>query len=609
MFTDLHFEKGALSKQYKGMVERIKTSVEDTSTNDLTTLEVDETNSLDIMSSVTYIISKMVGKDLPERVYKNLSADGKEQAFKYIMSIDDQAKKAYRQSNKTEEVDTQGMECLREITENKDMITIGVLANSMYSDKSTLSGLIAEAVTLSAININMYKNLMVSPFNLHASILYYWASKKGFLSDTLMDVIKTKYKICNRVKKEEGFIEFLNNSIESDKAKEVAYKYILEVCNRNTIHGFMSLMEDFIDATLDQVKKCNKQAVELFEMVKDMLYVKDTNYLLNHIAGNKVNERYCALLIHGIAYSNSSNDIIYAYIYKKYNLDNVKTSAIKKKFITNWCEALACMAHNTRSLHIHRVLQLISADNKKSLTEITNKNVSQANELVITKEKLVDIKKQFKENRKQLETAKLNLESCERKISKLEKDSLISISREEIDKLHTDIEQLQDKLTQQCYKEEEVTRTLNKRNKEIESLEDKLSKVESDYLELSEKYERERGLSNQIAVHRAFSEIPMESFVSAIASHKIMILGGDMMHTKLKEYGLDNIKYYKAGCKELTFEDVANTDLIVICTSFVDHSSTELVVRASKNHDIPLLKYNNKNSDMLIYSIFGAIYK
>lgn len=183
------------------------------------------------------------------------------------------------------------------------------------------------------------------------------------------------------------------------------------------------------------------------------------------------------------------------------------------------------------------------------------------------------------------------------------------IKREEHERLKNELNKCSESLDKVKEDNLALNRSISKKDKEIDEAHQKMDKLETEYLELLEKYDREHKLNSQLSIDRQFSSIPMACFVNAIKDKNIVIIGGDHIHSRLRDYGLNNARFYKAGCRELSNEDIINTDMIVIVTPYVDHASIEVVTRAARNHGLKLLNFNNKNADMLICKVFEELNK
>lgn len=172
----------------------------------------------------------------------------------------------------------------------------------------------------------------------------------------------------------------------------------------------------------------------------------------------------------------------------------------------------------------------------------------------------------------------------------------------EMDKLRSEIRSLKDtginseranrKLKKENSEFREEVRRLKAQNKEIE---DKLGETREALAESSQK----EGLSS----------IETQVFANAVKGKKVVIVGGDQLHANMQSLGLDKFKYIKVGYRNIPDQDLANSDLIVIITSFVGHADINKPSEISRNYNIPILYYNNRNVPGLVQSIFNELYK
>lgn len=180
----------------------------------------------------------------------------------------------------------------------------------------------------------------------------------------------------------------------------------------------------------------------------------------------------------------------------------------------------------------------------------------------------------------------------------------------------SDIANLQERLAEQdkiiakqATHEAELKRKLDKRDKENDELRDKSNSLTKQVEITSTQYEAQKVLSDEMLVNKAYNEVPIECFVAALRNTKITLIGGDLMHTRLQNYGMDNIRMYKAGSRDSVYRGIDGADIVVIVTAFVDHCTSDLAMDLCRTNNKQVLRFNNKSPELLIYALFQQLYK
>lgn len=173
--------------------------------------------------------------------------------------------------------------------------------------------------------------------------------------------------------------------------------------------------------------------------------------------------------------------------------------------------------------------------------------------------------------------------------------------RAERDKLKQTVESLSDELITLRRQSASITKEISSKDSEIKALNDSNS-------DLSEKLEAAQSKMEQSEISKYLADIEIEAFINAIKERRIILVGGDMLFDRIRSYGLDNIKMYDAGFCKFTSLDLVKCELVVICTVYVSHKSTYSITNLAKSSGTPIMHFNNKNVDMLIYRLFEYFY-
>lgn len=492
--------------------------------------------------------------------------------------------------------------------------------------------LVAVAVLLSKIISTTHGEQFCSTVNIHSAVVAYWAfnvNKRlglkrecGNLVFTIDGEEDKLYKI-----EELTFKEFLEKIFNGRKeAVELALNYVYQSNENKDIldETFFSLSEEFIKVAKNQIKADEKSTQKEPHTIMFNGCIEEYD--------NTISEVLDELDVAIITKSNKENQI-YASLARTFFILGYKAEPIpvnKVKFvpiIRTWLYPAIIADYNKweKGNRSHKMkLAEISANTTQIISAViasrialgvlgqVNNRVQQrlsvldkeSTELKELKQKYTDVKKRAKSAEKDSKYIREEADKLSKKLEKLQKACEQEIKKEEYERVLDELAKRDAKIESLQSENLELTRSVNKREKEIEEADSRLDKLETEYLELLEKYDRERELNSKMAMGGMIENIPTTCFINAIRDKKIILIGGDPMHTRLKEYGVDNIKCYKAGYKGLTVEDMIHTDLIVVATTFVDHASLETVKSAVKNHKLKLYNFNNQNADMLICSIF-----
>ena len=138
------------------------------------------------------------------------------------------------------------------------------------------------------------------------------------------------------------------------------------------------------------------------------------------------------------------------------------------------------------------------------------------------------------------------------------------------------------------------------------AIEERRQEMQERLLEL--KLKKEKMISQELSIHRSFSEIPIECFVNAITDKNIVLIGGNMMYEALNGYGFKNLRFKPAQSRDTTYQDISDTDLVIISTAYSDHATTETATGIIRKHNIPFMYFNNKSAEMLVHEIFKKFY-
>lgn len=224
------------------------------------------------------------------------------------------------------------------------------------------------------------------------------------------------------------------------------------------------------------------------------------------------------------------------------------------------------------------------------------------------KDKLDKARADRKEAHKKAEELKKQLKSIRDTESKLEKVREAKEYEEQIRSLETQVKRLDTELNSAYSSAESHRKVASIVKTELDNKDIEIASLREEVEQLRDEVTTRKGQIIQSEINSYISDLGVQPFINLIKDKKVIVCGGDMVFSRLRSYGLDNIKTYGASKKTYSRQDVIGYDLVVICTSYAAHSGVYGISNICKSNNIPLLFVANKNPDILIYKIFGHFY-
>lgn len=236
----------------------------------------------------------------------------------------------------------------------------------------------------------------------------------------------------------------------------------------------------------------------------------------------------------------------------------------------------------------------------KVIERIVKERDDKAREVSILEEKCSNRKDQ---NRK----IKASLEDAKRELRELRKNTSESIEKE----YEAIVKGLKSRIE---YKDTELQK-MNKEMLHIERDKEKAAKEISELKEIAAN-ERKKSAEYESIIQRqkeaqensVRADINIEACINAIREKKIALIGGELIHPKLRLKGLNNIRYISEGERSIPASSLENMELIVIITSIVDHATSTYPTNYAREHGIKSLMFNGTNINNLIIEMFNRLY-
>ena len=209
-----------------------------------------------------------------------------------------------------------------------------------------------------------------------------------------------------------------------------------------------------------------------------------------------------------------------------------------------------------------------------------------------------------KDATKAKEQAKFHKEKSDKLVKELknvDKESF-NIMKETIDLLEDEIKELKSALQESEYTKRELNNT-------IETLHSSIDEITSSRRELEGELIRYRSevldsIDDNISIEVSSRDIPVEVLYNSFKNKKILLLGGNKIHTRLKEKHFDNIECLESGNVNFKINSAQKYDLVVIYTKLVSHSIVEKIESQMRNYNVPIIRFNDAGVNSLIHTIF-----
>lgn len=617
MITQIRVGNGAPVKSYRTLDEKVRKKRAEENWNIIQINGKDH----DVQESMLYVASKILKDDWWEQTARDIDeeallrlADALQNRNEITVSVNSgrQSKANTKQDNGSIDGWITPMllnhgEFTHILGQYDYVFTSGKIRNEVHTASSYVS--------LCTINSKLCDVLTVT--TVHLLVIYYWLVRNTDLfavTTLLYNMGLTNRRKELTIKDNETFEEFIGRLYNKQEV-ELILKYLDDYTMENPYVSFYKHYDEFIklilekektNSTVENVLKSAEQFLESDEIppgLKSIIGIQRKRY---HRALMVANALIIPLCSHTFAYEPL---IAYEAIIASKKAEDSEKQNYRLSTLTYILRLNGLMMFSDRQKSMVELLGLALTRISNNLEKLRENEARLQEDINNQRTKYNTLKQKLSASQKEARALKRELESERHRGDKLESQNKTGLTPEECERLQKSNGKLNKELKEAKGKLLNMERQLSKKDRDIESLEDKLSESEEKYNEMAERHSRIQDTVNKMEVHRAYNQIPVSCFVNCIREKRIALIGGDMMFPKLQDYGLDNMRFYKAGCKELSYEDISDIDLIVIATAFVDHSSTEYVVRASKNHKIPMIKFNNKNADMLIYTIFEEFNK
>lgn len=511
-----------------------------------------------------------------------------------------------------------------------------VLISAVYNKNKIIYSLIEEAVETALYEIwsEDYGDLPLGYTQINCALLYYWAYKNYPCIEADIDrndsiaVRKSNKKSTNptvyrkRIREDETLDEFLKEVFGTDKAVEFALKYIDDAHSGHISLGDIEYIniKAGVEALKDQARQ-NKRVYEKIKQLEKAISDTDKNEF-NYTIISRYIVLNCGIPAFDMACANmltsfSIDKILdmyemggcISYLYYMHKRENME---IPDKVKELSAYQIATMIDQRDFWVKENFVEIVAAqiprlvDELENFERATNSAKARSEQLESNNQ---DIKRKVKEIKRQLDEVEKQKREVELQLTQYRNRDKLGFTMSDIEKLKGDIETLEKQLEESNKRYSDLARVSSKKDKEIQQLTDTLDKTHQEFDELNKRYEEKTQAGEELSIHRQYNMIPIQCFINSIKDKNIVLVGGDVVFTRLQEYGLNNIKTISASKRTVTPDDVSGIDILVIMTSYISHPMTNVAETLAENYGVKVLHFNNKNIEMLVYSLFEELTK
>lgn len=625
--------------QLKSLCEKLETEVREVmakKSHKLLTLGLGGLASYNILYSVFYLLSNTCSShEFIMNIGKYIAYDGKiEQEIINEFLVILKSFSSTRVGEKTiVKNDLNGTN--RDISNNMFVNPIYHTIKSIYNSNTAFGDMkapsIAEAAELGIMAVfgESKEHLLFNYFTIHALVMYYWAYRTldclrdNVESDT--DQSNTGNKLFSKkrsygkaykllVDKNIGIEGFFELVYEDKRLASLAIKY-LKACDLRKIgRAEFSLYEEMVDA-IEYSTSINTYMAELIDKMTSS-YEKNINqYGFDCIVHREIKESdigfrkailCCSLSEMRIAnvFHEIDGYLPLIYIYKSCKLDSLKMAEINSQ--------LSYVISSRRLLALVLTCTCVSAQTlaiAQKFNDIANELESNNTKLNEANQNAEKLKETIKDLRREIKELKDTIQEKESQIAEYKTKDSLGISVIDIERLKADNERLSGELKKAGKAQIDTDREIAKQQELRKEAGENLKLLQTRYDILYDKYNREVEKDKSVSLHTRLSNIPIECFVNSIKERNIIIIGGDILFNRLKEYKFENLKTISASVSTVKSEEIKGADLVVIVTSHISHSMYYNVSSITKTNNVPTLQYNGSSADNLIYDMFEALNK
>lgn len=552
------------------------------------------------------LVDKAMGRAISEIPKKNKSND-------YDYSIDGMLIK-----------DDREFSVINNLCKEDTAYTISSIINLVREANPLITSILAEGVE-AALYVMWGLDCGDIPAGLYyicCAVVYYWAYKQYKCIADYNTINKNNDKAYKKIVESDDTLEsFLLKVFEDEKVVKFALEY-LETLNKyfNIEYANYMHIKNSTELILEQIRN-NDNIRNLHERkLKDL-----TDYEGKRVGSSKLqtsmfsklgitdeeiiaSNMALSIFIPGVIDTSTSCGTL-SYIYYLYSREN---RDFDKHAIDEYKAYIDLLTYyiSTEEAFIYLVTLIPQYDN---LLRLIRSKDARINVLASERENLEssnrELKRRNKNIAKEVRDEKAKRKLAESELTRYKNKDKLGLTPQDIDELNKKVAVIQEKLEQSDNNLHDAQRQLNKKSKEVDQLNSDMEYYKKELEAMKRVVEVQRETEESKEIHKRYNRIPIDSFISVINQYNVVIVGGDHMHSQIRERGLRSIKTISARKNIVTNEDLIGADIVVVATFCIDHSTYYAATSIAKTNNIRLLRCNNKNIDMLIYDLFEELTK
>ena len=409
----------------------------------------------------------------------------------------------------------------------------------------------------------------------------------------------------------EGY-ESASEAFENDTIKETVlniFKYLHNIYDYSEgfSAGYLLNMDFFIEQGA-KLSHTDQDYVDMqIEKYKKMIEVEDADEKTIEFLKNCIYAEFGVWSCFGVYGIHS----MCCLIIKAYNFDNVPWKITNTQYTNiklEYGSMIDTFLNGTliNVLFIHAFVIGKLRNEYKTANNEVNRFETRLNKKCEALSEVKQALKEAKQNITQLTRRNTELSRIETKHNEMIESG---ISSNQVGEFQEKIDKLTRELSECNRASKEYRHNLSKKQKDIEYWQSRAKEFEDCAKKLESDNSKLRDDNSKLLEDRVFNSIPIDCFIKSMISKNIVIVGGDMMIPQIKSAGLTNCRFYSAGCKSITYNDLSDADLVVVFSTYIDHSTSDAVMNIVRDHKIKILRFNSKSVYILIYRMFNAIFQ
>lgn len=239
---------------------------------------------------------------------------------------------------------------------------------------------------------------------------------------------------------------------------------------------------------------------------------------------------------------------------------------------------------------------------KKKIKEQNSKDMEKLK--ASNKLKVNMVKKELSKAKEQIQFHKDKNNRLTKELKNVDKESF-NIMEETISLLEDEIKELKDELIIAKEANDEMSLINDSLQDTLEEMANSKDELETELI--GYRLDAFDSVDKNEKISSSSRDIPIEALYNSFKDKKILLLGGNKIHARLKEKHFDNIECLDSGSVNFKIHSHQKYDLVVIYTKLVSHSIVEKVESQMRNYGVPIIRFNGAGVTSLIHSLFMYI--